>query len=161
LADISKIKVGGVEYDVKDVTARDGLDDKVDKVTGKGLSTEDYTTAEKNKLAGIDENANNYTHPSTHSASIIDEDSTHRFVTDEEINTWNSKASTDVATTEANGLMSSEDKAMLEEHEQQISQLADLSTMSFKATDVDNSTQYAFGLQIKDGKTQLMYEEVV
>lgn len=30
-----------------------GLADKVDKVTGKGLSTEDYTTAEKTKLAGI------------------------------------------------------------------------------------------------------------
>ncbi|SDC84416.1 Lcl domain-containing protein [Williamwhitmania taraxaci] len=29
------------------------LDLKVDKVTGKGLSTEDYTTAEKTKLAGI------------------------------------------------------------------------------------------------------------
>jgi len=26
---------------------------KVDKETGKGLSTNDYTTAEKNKLAGI------------------------------------------------------------------------------------------------------------
>lgn len=30
------------------------LDLKVDKVTGKGLSTEDYTTSEKNKLASID-----------------------------------------------------------------------------------------------------------
>lgn len=29
------------------------LDTKVDKVTGKGLSTNDYTTTEKNKLAGI------------------------------------------------------------------------------------------------------------
>lgn len=29
------------------------LDNKVDKVTGKGLSTEDYTTTEKSKLAGI------------------------------------------------------------------------------------------------------------
>jgi len=29
------------------------LNNKVDKVTGKGLSTNDYTTAEKNKLAGI------------------------------------------------------------------------------------------------------------
>lgn len=29
------------------------LGNKVDKVTGKGLSTEDYTTAEKTKLAGI------------------------------------------------------------------------------------------------------------
>ena len=31
---------------------------KVDKVAGKGLSTNDYTTAEKNKLAGIVEGAN-------------------------------------------------------------------------------------------------------
>lgn len=30
---------------------------KVDKVSGKGLSTNDYTTAEKNKLAGIDAGA--------------------------------------------------------------------------------------------------------
>lgn len=29
------------------------LDGKVDKVTGKGLSTEDYTSTEKIKLAGI------------------------------------------------------------------------------------------------------------
>lgn len=31
---------------------------KVDKISGKGLSTNDYTTAEKNKLAGIAEGAN-------------------------------------------------------------------------------------------------------
>lgn len=31
-----------------------GLDGKVDKITGKGLSTEDYTTLEKNKLGLID-----------------------------------------------------------------------------------------------------------
>ena len=36
---------------------------KVDKVEGKGLSTEDYTTAEKTKLAGIEAGANNYTLP--------------------------------------------------------------------------------------------------
>jgi hypothetical protein len=33
------------------------IDGKVDKVTGKGLSTEDYTTTEKNKLAGIEAGA--------------------------------------------------------------------------------------------------------
>jgi hypothetical protein len=83
---------------------------KVDKIEGKGLSTEDYTTIEKNKLAGISANANKtegsningnikidgiettvYTHPSTHPASIIVEDSTHRFVTDAEKDTWNNK----------------------------------------------------------------------
>ena len=38
---------------------------KVDKVSGKQLSTEDYTTAEKTKLSRIADNANNYTHPTT------------------------------------------------------------------------------------------------
>lgn len=38
---------------------------KVDKVEGKQLSTNDYTTSEKNKLQGIATNANNYTHPTT------------------------------------------------------------------------------------------------
>lgn len=33
------------------------LDDKVDKVPGKGLSTEDYTTAEKTKLSGVEAGA--------------------------------------------------------------------------------------------------------
>lgn len=33
------------------------VDNKVDKVDGKGLSTNDYTTKEKEKLASIDENA--------------------------------------------------------------------------------------------------------
>ena len=36
----------------------DLLNNKVDKVSGKGLSTNDYTTAEKNKLAGIATGAN-------------------------------------------------------------------------------------------------------
>lgn len=39
---------------IKNVFAsKDALNDKVDKVTGKGLSTNDYTTDEKSKLAGI------------------------------------------------------------------------------------------------------------
>lgn len=41
------------------------VNNKVDKVVGKQLSTEDYTTEEKAKLEGIEENANNYTHPTT------------------------------------------------------------------------------------------------
>lgn len=39
------------------------LDSKVDKVTGKGLSSNDYTSGEKSKLAGIAANANNYSLP--------------------------------------------------------------------------------------------------
>lgn len=44
-------------------TLDETITNKVDKVEGKGLSTNDYTTAEKNKLAGIVEGANAYTHP--------------------------------------------------------------------------------------------------
>ena len=87
---------------------------KVDKVTGKGLSTEDYTTAEKSKLAGIATGANNYVHPSAHPASIITQDASHRFVTDTEKSTWNGKASTAVATASANGLMAAADKKKLD-----------------------------------------------
>ena len=68
------------------------LDNKVDKVSGKGLSSNDYTTAEKNKLAGIAAGANNYTHPSSHSASMIVESTSRRFVSDTEKATWNAKA---------------------------------------------------------------------
>lgn len=40
---------------------KDKLNNKVDKVGGKGLSTNDYTTAEKDKLAGIASEANKTT----------------------------------------------------------------------------------------------------
>lgn len=46
------------------------LNTKVDKVSGKDLSTNDYTTAEKNKLAGIAAGANNYTLPAA-TASVL------------------------------------------------------------------------------------------
>lgn len=39
------------------------LESKVSKVPGKQLSTEDYTSAEKSKLSGIETNANNYSLP--------------------------------------------------------------------------------------------------
>ena len=61
------------------------VSNKVDKVSGKGLSTEDYTTVEKSKLSGIEANANRYVHPN---------DANTRHVTDTEKATWNGKANT-------------------------------------------------------------------
>ena len=46
------------------------LGNKVDKVSGKVLSTNDYTTAEKNKLAGIAASANNYSLPAATSSVL-------------------------------------------------------------------------------------------
>ena len=53
----------GMATKVNSSTYTSGMATKVDKVTGKGLSTEDYTTAEKNKLAGIETGANAYSLP--------------------------------------------------------------------------------------------------
>lgn len=45
-------------------------DTKVNKVDGKGLSTNDYTNDEKTKLAGIEENANNYELPNASDTTL-------------------------------------------------------------------------------------------
>ncbi|WP_139992622.1 hypothetical protein [Paenibacillus paridis] len=87
---------------------------KVDKETGKGLSANDYTAAEKTKLAGVAAGANAYVHPSTHPASIIVQDASNRFATDAEKAAWNAKASTAAATTTTAGLQSAADKAKLD-----------------------------------------------
>lgn len=46
---IETIAAGALEPYIQGIG--DALAEKVDKVTGKGLSTNDYTTADKNKLA--------------------------------------------------------------------------------------------------------------
>lgn len=43
------------------------IGDKVDKAPGKGLSTNDYTDQDKQKLSTL----KNYSHPETHLASMI------------------------------------------------------------------------------------------
>lgn len=47
------------------------LDGKVEKVAGKGLSTEDFTTGEQTKLAGVEASANNYIKPSAEPIAYI------------------------------------------------------------------------------------------
>lgn len=53
--DIDEIVSAAVAGVIRQLT--DGLSGKVDKVDGKQLSTEDYSTADKEKLAGIADNA--------------------------------------------------------------------------------------------------------
>ena len=57
------------------------LINKVDKILGKDLSTEDYTTTEKTKLSGVEVGANKYIHPSTHSADMIVDGTTNKVFT--------------------------------------------------------------------------------
>ncbi|MCI9244424.1 MAG: hypothetical protein HFJ82_02825 [Alistipes sp.] len=85
---------------------------KVDKVQGKGLSTEDFTSADRQKLADIAPGANNYEHPASHPAAIIDQDAEHRFVSDDEKTVWNS-ALTSASVKRIAGPMTAEEFAAL------------------------------------------------
>lgn len=112
--DVVNIEDLNVNFDIIDNEIKKVNDNKVSSEAGKGLSANNYTTAEKTKLSGISTNANNYTHPATHPPDIIAQNSTNRFVTDAEKASWNGKAGTSVATTSTNGLMSTTDKTKLD-----------------------------------------------
>lgn len=66
---LNSLDIKPIENDIADnTTAITALHNgKVDKVTGKQLSTEDFTTAEKNKLAGL----NNYDDTQVQALSLI------------------------------------------------------------------------------------------
>lgn len=55
----SWVKISDESADLSSI--KNQLSNKLDKVSGKGLSTNDYTTAEKQKLAGIATQANKTT----------------------------------------------------------------------------------------------------
>lgn len=69
---------------------------------------------DKIKLNTIEVNANYYLHPEFHPPTIIKQDPNNRFVTDDQIATWNSKAKGVLATTTEHGMLSKEDKAKLD-----------------------------------------------
>jgi len=63
IADTFIAKGAAIEVDLADYLKKtDAANTYVQKDGSKVLSTNDFTTAEKNKLAGIDANANNYTY---------------------------------------------------------------------------------------------------
>ena len=111
--------------------AQAALDGKVDKESGKGLSSNDFTDAEKEKLKGIAEGANKTVVDSTLSTTSTNPvqnkvintalsgkaNTTHTHKIADVTNlqtTLDGKASTDPATQSANGLMSKEDKTKLD-----------------------------------------------
>ena len=80
-------------YTAAEVGAAESVHTHTDLHTHGNKSVLDATTAsftltDESKLDGL----SNYTHPATHEATIIEQDATHRFVTDTEKTTWNSKA---------------------------------------------------------------------
>lgn len=74
------LQVGGVDKSKEhesriDSYTKDEVDElllgKVNIEFGKGLSANDYTLSEKNKLQSIENEANNYVHPLVHNTNII------------------------------------------------------------------------------------------
>ena len=96
------------------VEERNKWDAKAENIVATQSNNGLMSAADKKKLDSVETGATNYKHPDTHPAGMIDEDSTHRFVSDSEKETWNAKADTTAVTTEANGLMSKEDKKKLD-----------------------------------------------
>lgn len=119
---IKQIKVGDVTYDIKakqDIDGNDITTTYVKKDGEKVLSTEDFTTELKNKLDGIANNANNYTHPSNSGNKHIPSGGSSGQIlvwkADGEAQWGTDKDTTPAkATTEAAGLMSAADKAKLD-----------------------------------------------
>lgn len=64
--------------------------------------------SDKIKLDNIEEYANNYEHPEKHSPSIILQDENNKFVTEKQIEKWDSSATAEIVNLKDNGLMSSD-----------------------------------------------------
>lgn len=108
-------KVGNVDLSALATKSEltEALATKVNTVEGKGLSTNDYTTAEQNKLKGIAEGATK-TIVEDSVASTSTTNAASAKSVKQAYDLANSKANTDVATTTNNGLMSNTDKSKLD-----------------------------------------------
>ena len=84
---IANITTGG-EIDLSYYATIDMLSAKVDKENGKEL----INTEKIEKLDTIEDHANNYHHPATHAAEMINESYERRFVSTDDLFTWNKKS---------------------------------------------------------------------
>jgi len=131
-------------FDDIDTQIKELDDGKVDKISGKGLSTEDYTTAEKNKLAGIEAGAevNNISDADANELTGGGETNLHKH-----------------AAADVNYGEGSIETAVQEISAELVTHKAD--TMPHLIRDITNNKTYRYGYQIQDGVTQLIFEEVV
>jgi len=88
--DLEKVKLGGLEDGATD----DMTDVEIKTAYENNADTNEFNDAEKAKLGTVETNANAYVHPTTHTSVMIVQDLDHRFVSDAEKSSWNSKAAT-------------------------------------------------------------------
>lgn len=72
--------------------------------------------------------------------TILEQNTTNRLVTDTQINAWNNKAEKDVATIEANGLMSTQDKVDLAESQSRLYVVGSIFYDYTAGADIDSGT---------------------
>ncbi|MFQ6940663.1 MAG: hypothetical protein ACLRSE_11525 [Alistipes finegoldii] len=82
-------------------TQIEGWNNKAEKTAASTTADGLMSAADKKKLDGIAAGANNYQHPATHPATMITEDSGHRFVTDAEKAKWNEEYTIEKVATES------------------------------------------------------------
>lgn len=108
MTSIEKIKLDGIEENANyyihpdDIDTRhvsdaekDYWDSKADNELVTVINDGLMSKTDKIKLDSIEENANNYIHPETHDPSIIAQDENNRFVSDEQIKSWDNKIEKD------------------------------------------------------------------
>ena len=78
-----------------------GWNNKAEKTAATTSADGLMSAADKTKLNGIAAGANNYVHPTNHPATMITEDSTHRFATDTEKAKWNLEYTIEKVTAES------------------------------------------------------------
>ena len=123
------------------------LGNKVDKVSGKGLSTEDYTTAEQTKLAGITESADavSFTRDLTSGTKIgtitINGTDTDIYCNNDTNTTYTPASATPSADT-ANGAVGTSVKYAREDHKHPKSSLYAEASHTHAATGVTDSTAH-------------------
>lgn len=136
------------------------LSKKVDQVDGQGLSTNDFTTTERDKLAGIDENANNYSHPTDsgnkHIPSGGQKGQILRWSSDGTA-MWGNDSNTTYseATQDAAGLLSADDKKKLDKIEAEANKTTVESNISSGSNNPVQCKAVKEALALKADKTEL------
>ena len=135
-------------------------EDKVDKVDGKGLSANDYTTLEKDKLGLIEEKANKTVISNNLTETVAGKalDATQGKALDNKIGVLSN-----LTTTEKSNLVGAVSEVDNDLAELKLDYTDHLnSIMPHQFRDLKNDKTYNFGFQLSgEGKPQIIYEEVI
>lgn len=129
------------------------LSKKVDKVNGKDLSTNDYTTEEKNKLKGIEAGANNYILPNdvVQDSSYIHTDNNYTTVEKNKLAGLSNYDDTEIKNTLSNKANTSQ------LFSKSYNDLTDKPTIPTKTSELENNSGYLTTHQDISGKADKSY----